>query len=107
MFQELNGDPKPEREWRLDDYWNTLFPRLFRDYSSFELEDDQEQVGLRKKVKRRDSFSMSFFLKFISVHSLLFCSSAWPVVGPNGSSGVFYQIKHPSFRLNILHEVYY
>ena len=44
MFQELNGDPRPEHEWPPEDDWRVLYPHLFPDSSS-ELEDDQEQVG--------------------------------------------------------------
>ena len=47
MFQELNGDPRPEYRWPSEDDWS-------------ESEDDQEQVGHRNKVKRRHSFDMSF-----------------------------------------------
>ena len=69
MFQELNGDPKPEHKWPSEDYWKRCFARLFPDSSS-ELEDDLEQVGHRKKVKRRHSFDMSFVFE-IHFSSLL------------------------------------
>ena len=69
MFQELNGDPKPEHEWPSEDYWKSWFARLFPDSSSG-LEDDQEQVGHRNKVKRRHSFDMSFVFE-IHFSSLL------------------------------------
>ena len=69
MFQERNGDPKPEHNWPSEDYWKERYPQLFPDSSSG-LGDDQEQVGHRNKVKRRHSFDMRFVLKFISVHSL-------------------------------------
>ena len=69
MFQELNGDPMPEHEWPSDGVWKLLYPHLFPDSSS-ELEDDQEQVGLRNKVKRRHSFDMSFVFE-IHFSSLL------------------------------------
>ena len=69
MFQELNGDPKPEHRWPSEDYWKRCFARLFPDSSS-ELEDDLEQVGHRKKVKRRHSFDMSFVFE-IHFSSLL------------------------------------
>ena len=59
MFQELSGDPKPQHKWPSEDYWKRWLPRLFPDSSS-ELEDDQEQVGHRNKVKGRHSFDMSF-----------------------------------------------
>ena len=59
MFQELNGDPKPEHEWPSEDYWKRWFARRFPDSSSG-LGDDQEQVGHRNKVKRRHSFDMRF-----------------------------------------------
>ena len=65
MFQELNGDPK----WPAERYWKRRFPLLFPNSSSV-LEDDQEQVGLRNKVKRRDSFDMSFVFE-IHFSSLL------------------------------------
>ena len=45
------------------------FPSLFPNSSS-ELEDDQEQVGLSNKVKRRHSFDMSFVFE-IHFSSLL------------------------------------
>ena len=51
MFQEPNGDPRPEYEWPSEDDWS-------------ESEDDQEQVGHRNKVKRRHSFDMSFVFEF-------------------------------------------
>ena len=69
MFQRPNGDPKPEHEWRSDGLWKLLYPHLFPDSSS-ELEDDQEQVGHRNKVKRRHSFDMSFVFE-IHFSSLL------------------------------------
>ena len=69
MFQKFNGDPQPEHEWPSDYYWKRRFPRLFPDSSS-ELEDDQEQVGHRNKVKRRHSFDMSFVFE-IHFSSLL------------------------------------
>ena len=69
MFQELNGDPQPEHEWPSEDYWKMRFPYLFPDSSS-ELEDDQEQVGHRNKVKGRHSFDMSFVFE-IHFSSLL------------------------------------
>ena len=69
MFQELSGDPKPEHKWPSEDYWKRWFPRLFPDSSSG-LEDDQEQVGHRNKVKGRHSFDMSFVFE-IHFSSLL------------------------------------
>ena len=69
MFQELNGDPKPEHEWPTDRHRKRLYPHLFP-YSSSELEDDQEEVGHRNKVKRRHSFAMSFLFE-IHFSSLL------------------------------------
>ena len=69
MFQEHNGDPQPEHEWPSEDYWKRRFPRLFPD-SSCELEDDQEQVGHKNKVKRRHSFDMRFVFE-IHFSSLL------------------------------------
>ena len=69
MFQGFNGDLKLETKWRSDDFWKRLFPHLFPDSSS-ELEDDQEQVGHRNKVKRRHSFDMSFVFE-IHFSSLL------------------------------------
>ena len=58
MFQELNGDPKPEHEWPSEDYWKRSFARLFPDFLSGW--DDQEQVGHRNTVKGMHSFDMSF-----------------------------------------------
>ena len=69
MFQELNGDPKPKHKWRSEDYWKEEYPHLFPDSSSG-LGDDLEQVGHRKKVKRRHSFDMSFVFE-IHFSSLL------------------------------------
>ena len=69
MFQERNGDPKPEHKWRSEDRWKRQYPRLFPDSSSG-LGDDQEQVGDRNKVKRRHSFDMSFVFE-IHFSSLL------------------------------------
>ena len=69
MFQELNGDRKPEHEWPSEDYWKRWYPHLFPDSSSG-LGDDQEQVGHRNKVKRRHSFDMSFVFE-IHFSSLL------------------------------------
>ena len=59
MFQEPNGDPKPEHMWPSEDFWKRWYPRFFTDSSSG-LGDDQEQVGHKNKVKRRHSFSMCF-----------------------------------------------
>ena len=69
MFQERNGDPKPEHEWPSEDHWKFWFPRLFP-HSSSGLGDDQEQVGHRNKVKRRHSFDISFVFE-IHFSSLL------------------------------------
>ena len=69
MFQELNGDPKPEHEWPSEDYWKERYPHLFPDSSSG-LENDQEQVGHRNTVKGRHSFDMSFVFE-IHFSSLL------------------------------------
>ena len=69
IFQKLNGDLKPERKWPSERYWKRRYPRLFPDSSSG-LEDDQEQVGHRNKVKRRHSFDMSFVFE-IHFSSLL------------------------------------
>ena len=69
MFQKFNGDPKPQHKWPSERFWKRGFPSLFPNSSS-ELEDDQEQVGHRNKVKRRHSFDMSFVFK-IHFSSLL------------------------------------
>ena len=69
MFQEPNGDPKPEHKWPSEDYWKEEYPHLFPDSSS-ELQDDPEQMGHRNKVKRRHSFDMSFVFE-IHFSSLL------------------------------------
>ena len=69
MFQEPNGDPKPEHMWPSEDFWKPWYPRFFTDSSSG-LGDDQEQVGHRNKVKRRHSFDMSFVFE-IHFSSLL------------------------------------
>lgn len=52
LFQNFEGEPLPEDEWPPDYLWEYRFPYLFPDASS-ELEDDQEQVGQRRKVKRK------------------------------------------------------
>ena len=69
MFQELNGDPKPEHEWPSEYYWKRLYPRLSPDSSSG-LGDDLEQVGHRNTVKGMHSFDMSFVFE-IHFSSLL------------------------------------
>ena len=69
MFQERNGDPKPEHKWPSEDYWKERYPQLFPDSSSG-LADDQKQVGHRNKVKRRHSFDMRFVFE-IHFSSLL------------------------------------
>ena len=69
MFQEPNGDPKPEHKWPSEDFWKRGYRRFFTDSSSG-LGDDQEQVGHRNKVKRRHSFDMSFVFE-IHFSSLL------------------------------------
>ena len=50
LLQTENGEPLPEDKWLSDDYWKRWYPELFPDSSS-ELEDEQEQVGHRLKVK--------------------------------------------------------
>ena len=69
MFQDLDGEPAPEDEWPSEDFWKEQYPHLFPDSSS-ELEDDQEQVGHRNKVKRRHSYDVSFVFE-IHFSSLL------------------------------------
>ena len=50
LLQTENGEPLPEDKWPSEDYWKEWYPKLFPDSSS-ELEDEQEQVGHRLKVK--------------------------------------------------------
>ena len=50
LLQTRNGEPLPEDKWPSEDYWKERYPELFPDSSS-ESEDEQEQVGLRRKVK--------------------------------------------------------
>ena len=50
LLQTENGEPLPEDKWPSKSYWKERHPELFPD-SPFELEDDQEQVGHRLKVK--------------------------------------------------------
>ena len=50
FLQTENGEPLPEDKWPSEDYWKKRYPELFPDSSS-ELEDEQEQVGRRLKVK--------------------------------------------------------
>ena len=52
LFQNLKGEPLPEDDWPPDDYWEDPFSHI-SPYSSSESEDDQEQVGHRHKVKRK------------------------------------------------------
>ena len=52
LFQNRKGEPLPEDDWPSDDYWEDPFSDIFPDSPS-ELEDDQEQVGHRRKVKRK------------------------------------------------------
>ena len=52
LFQNRKGEPLPKDDWPSDYYWEDEFPDLFPGASS-ELEDDQEQVGHRRKVKRK------------------------------------------------------
>ena len=51
LLQTENGEPLAEDEWPSEYYWRERYPKLFPDSSS-ELEDEQEQVGHRRKVKR-------------------------------------------------------
>ena len=50
LLQTTNGEPLPEVKWLSENYWKGRYPELFPDSSS-ELEDEQEQVGHRLKVK--------------------------------------------------------
>ena len=50
MLQTPNGEALPEDKWLSEYYWKEEYPELFPDSSS-ELEDEQEQVGHRLKVK--------------------------------------------------------
>ena len=50
LLQTNNGEPLPEDKWPSEDYWKDRNPELFPDSSS-ELENEQEQVGHRLKVK--------------------------------------------------------
>ena len=50
LLQIPNGEPLPEDKWPSEDYWKVRYPEPFPDSSS-ELEDEQEQVGHRVKVK--------------------------------------------------------
>ncbi|CAH3172277.1 unnamed protein product [Porites lobata] len=49
-YDVKNGEPLPEYKWPSADYWKKWYPELFPGSSS-ELEDEQEQVGHRLKVK--------------------------------------------------------
>lgn len=50
LLQTQNGEPLAEDKWPSEYHWKVCYPKLFRDSSS-ELEDEQEQVGHRLKVK--------------------------------------------------------
>ena len=50
LLQTENGEPLAEDEWPSQDDWKDWYPELFPDSLS-ELEDEQEQVGHRLKVK--------------------------------------------------------
>ena len=50
LLQTKTGEPLPEDKWPSQDFWREEYPELFPDSSS-ELEDEQEQVGHRLKVK--------------------------------------------------------
>lgn len=52
LFQNHKGEPLPKDDWPSDEDWEDEFPDLFPGSSS-ELEDDQEQVGRSRKVKRK------------------------------------------------------
>ena len=45
LFQNYKGEPLPEDYWPSDDCWEDPFCNV--------AEDDQEQVGHRRKVKRK------------------------------------------------------
>ena len=66
LLQTENGEPLAEDEWPSEYYWREWYPKLFPDSSS-ELEDEQEQVGHRLKVKTAIVFPV-FFKKSISVY---------------------------------------
>ena len=66
-MQTENGEPLAEDEWPSEYYWRERYPKLFPDSSS-ELEDEQEQVGHRRKVKRAIVLPVVFFKKSISVY---------------------------------------
>ena len=61
LLQTENGEPLPEDKWPSEYYWKERYPELFPDSSS-ELEDEQEQVGHRLKVKTAIVLPV-FFLK--------------------------------------------
>ena len=67
MLQTENGEPLPEDNWPSEDYWKERYPELFPDSSS-ELEDEQEQVGHRLKVKTAIVLPVFFFKKSTSVY---------------------------------------
>ena len=50
LLQTPNGEPLPKDKWPSEYYWKEEYPELFPDSSS-ESEDEQEQVGLGRKVK--------------------------------------------------------
>ena len=44
LWQDVEGNPKPEHKWPPDNYWKGLYPHLFPD-SSPESVHEQEQVS--------------------------------------------------------------
>jgi len=59
LFQNLKGEPLPQDDWPSHEYWKDELPDISPDSSS-ESEDDQEQVGHRRKVNRKKVLPHSF-----------------------------------------------
>ena len=59
LLQTKNGEPLPKDKWPSEDHWKRCYPELFPDSSS-ESEVKQEQVGLKRKVKRAIVFASGF-----------------------------------------------
>ena len=75
LLQTENGEPLPEDEWPSEDLWKEWYPELFLD-SSFESEEEQEQVGHRLKVNRAIVLPVFFFnpFQFTCFSNFIYCT---------------------------------
>ena len=103
LFQERNGKPKPVHEWSSDDYLKLLASILSFPDSLSKLEDNQEQVGLRNKVKKRHLI-IAHMNCIQSNQRLCFARQRrGSSVTMTRSSGVFYEIKNPIIWFKFFH----